>query len=149
MANVSANPDADQVQVQDIDLSDPQYTSDGIGNHPERSTGIRQPDTMYLHILSRMDILCNFVGSLPRGYSYFGRPHAPLGSSIRRYDLFIWGHPSGRCFRSHRQFCPHVVSIVQNKLDNCACYLCAINGPLSGAFAPPPPPSPPAAPTTV
>ncbi|KAI5237502.1 hypothetical protein E4T42_09212 [Aureobasidium subglaciale] len=146
IANVSANPDADQVQVQEIDLSNPQYTSEGIGYHLQDSTDIRQPDAMYLHLLSRMDILCNFVGSLPRGYSYFGRPHAPLGSSIRRYDLFIWGHPSGRCFRSHCQFFPHVVSIVQNKLDNCACYLCATNGPLSGAFAPPPS-APPEAPT--
>ncbi|THW05715.1 hypothetical protein D6D25_08172 [Aureobasidium pullulans] len=73
----------------------------------------------------------------------------------------VFGHPSGRAFRSMTEISEHVVSIIQDKLDNCPCRLCQPGvwkhsqlekhrARRAGAITthlPPVPPAAPAAPT--
>ncbi|THX74322.1 hypothetical protein D6D05_07009 [Aureobasidium pullulans] len=155
--------------VQDIDLSDAQYPRDGVIYQPTNPNIVREPDAVFLQSLtqsinnsahvSTLGHRVNFVNGTPVGYGLFTvhRPsvHQPRGNRC------VFGHPSGRAFRSMSVFSEHVVSIIQDKLDNCPCRLCqpevwmpshlekyrARRAGAVNTHPPPAPPAPPAAPT--
>ncbi|THW10327.1 hypothetical protein D6D24_08046 [Aureobasidium pullulans] len=114
--------------VQDIDLSDAQYPRDGVIYQPTNPNIVREPDAVFLKSLTqsinnsvRVSTLghpVNFVNGPPVGYGLFTVHRPPRG------HLCVFGHPSGRAFRSMAEFSEHVVSIIQNNLDNCPCRLC-------------------------
>ncbi|CAC9893919.1 unnamed protein product [Aureobasidium pullulans] len=118
--------------VQDIDLSDAQYPRDGVTYQPTNPNIVREPDAVFLQSLtqsinnsahvSTLGHRVNFVNGTPVGYGLF-TVHRPFVHQPRGHR-YVFGHPSGGAFRSMSVFSEHVVSIIQNNLDNCSCRLC-------------------------
>ncbi|THY04389.1 hypothetical protein D6D03_03712 [Aureobasidium pullulans] len=159
--------------VQDIKLSDAQYPRDGVTYQPTNPNIVREPDAVILQSLTQsinnsahadqfqllLGHRVNFVNGPPVGYGLF-TVHRPFVHQPRGHR-YVFGHPSGRAFRSMTEFSEHVVSIIQNKLDNCPCRLCqpgvwmhshlekyrARRAGAVNTHPPPAPPAPPAAPT--
>ncbi|TIA41742.1 hypothetical protein D6C78_01611 [Aureobasidium pullulans] len=153
------------ILVQDIDLSDAQYPRDGVIYQPTNPNIVREPDAVFLQSLtqsinnsahvSTLGHRVNFVNGPPVGYGLFTVHRPPRGHRC------VFGHPSGRAFRSLTEFSEHVVSIIQDKVDNCPCRLCqpgvwkhsqlekhrARRAGAVNTHLPPAPPAPPAAPT--
>lgn len=71
-----------------------------------------------------------FINALPQGYVLERRARAENTSSRSyarqrvNYDDYIHGHPSGRPYRSVRDFARHVYHIMRDDLANCDCSLC-------------------------
>ncbi|THV83437.1 hypothetical protein D6D26_10185 [Aureobasidium pullulans] len=112
----------------DIDLSDAQYPRDGVTYQPTNPNIVREPHAVVLQSLtqsinnsahvSTLGHRVNFVNGPPVGYGLFTVHRPPRGHRN------VFGRPSGRAFRSMTEFSKHVVSIIQDKLDDCPCRLC-------------------------
>ncbi|CAD0111952.1 unnamed protein product, partial [Aureobasidium uvarum] len=100
---------------QNFDLSDEQFTSDGVKDWPTNKTHV--PDEEFLKLLTtaynaRKDLVDQW-SEPPKGYALF-----------RKSDLSVHGHPSGRYFRSVKLFVDHVHSIMTETLPSCRCAVC-------------------------
>ncbi|KAG9693558.1 hypothetical protein KCU95_g7034, partial [Aureobasidium melanogenum] len=128
--------------AQDIDLS--QYTSDGTGQECMNLITVAQSSETFLEHLTHIfntrgyamtafGHYVNFVNSPPKGYTEYWRhrritlPDDPQYLTIG--DLYVYGHPSKKPFKSVARFGQHLVSIVLGDLDNCKCVLCDGDGP--------------------
>ncbi|KAI8369475.1 uncharacterized protein BYT42DRAFT_584589 [Radiomyces spectabilis] len=69
-----------------------------------------------------------FLPRLPKGYALaFDYVTSSRYTESRRYSFYIYGHPSGRTYRSFKQFRLHLLWLETNeKLDHtqCLCELC-------------------------
>ncbi|KAH0360358.1 hypothetical protein KCU65_g9434, partial [Aureobasidium melanogenum] len=118
------NPKGINEGHQNFDLSDEHFTSDG-DETKWPTTKTRVSDKEFLRLLTtaynaRQDLVSqwsgqpvNFEGEPPKGYALF-----------RLSDLTVHGHPSGRQFRSVKQFVDHAHSIMIETLDSCSCAVC-------------------------
>ncbi|KAJ5572234.1 hypothetical protein N7535_005894 [Penicillium sp. DV-2018c] len=62
------------------------------------------------------------IEKLPDGYCLFKRPRP---NNPQALDSFLFGHPSGKHFRSRVSFLPHFLALVKDELDSCSCERCA------------------------
>ncbi|THZ79594.1 hypothetical protein D6C85_00386 [Aureobasidium pullulans] len=120
--------------IQQIDLSDPKYNSDGQGHHPKGPDWVRQPEEPYLHSLTTIfnhgNLLghqVNFINTLPTGYTVFMRvEYTSTSEQDPAFRMaYVFGHPSGGAFDSMRSFSRHVLGILQDSVGVCNCRLCS------------------------
>ncbi|KAJ5142681.1 Transcription-silencing protein Clr2 [Penicillium bovifimosum] len=64
----------------------------------------------------------HIIEKLPDGYCLFERPR--VGGRLVK-DCFLFGHPSGKYFRTRIAFLPHFLALVKGTLDSCPCKPCA------------------------
>ncbi|TIA41741.1 hypothetical protein D6C78_01610 [Aureobasidium pullulans] len=129
-------PDTNQKvnTIQQIDLSDPKYNSDGQGHHPKGPDWVRQPEEPYLHSLTTIfnhgNLLghqVNIINALPTGYAVFMRvEYTSTSEQDPAFRMaYVFGHPSGGTFDSMRSFSRHVLGILQDNVGVCNCRLCS------------------------
>ncbi|CAD0092003.1 unnamed protein product, partial [Aureobasidium vineae] len=130
-------------QAQDIDLGE--YRSDGTGEECFNLITVKYQTEDFLehltHIfntrgyaLTAFGHYVRFVNSPPKGYTAYWRhrkltlPEDPQYLTIG--DIYVYGHPSKKPFKTVARFGQHLVSIVLGDLENCKCDLCDGTGPL-------------------
>ncbi|KAJ3030407.1 UNVERIFIED_CONTAM: hypothetical protein HDU68_009111 [Siphonaria sp. JEL0065] len=97
---------------------------------PQGSTWTISPQeqvTIYLTRLKTLDPMLEplLSTSLPEGYTLYEQPR-PMGSHVDRY---LYGHPSGKRFRSVVEFLPHIQFMAfRNTISQCTCKLCNFDG---------------------
>ncbi|THZ12917.1 hypothetical protein D6C90_10337 [Aureobasidium pullulans] len=120
--------------IQQIDLGDPEYNSDGQGHLPKGPDWVRQPEEPYLHSLTTIfnhgNLLghqVNFINALPTGYAVFMRvEYTSTSEQDPAFRMaYVFGHPSGGTFDSMRSFSRHVLGILQDSVGVCNCRLCS------------------------
>ncbi|THW98574.1 hypothetical protein D6D13_10581 [Aureobasidium pullulans] len=120
--------------IKQIDLSDPQYNSDGQYHHPKGPDWVRQPEEPYLHSLTTIfnhgNLLghqANFINALPTGYTVFMRvEYTSTSEQEPAFRMaYVFGHPSGGTFDSMRSFSRHVLGVIQGNVGDCNCRLCS------------------------
>ncbi|KAI8616203.1 hypothetical protein BC830DRAFT_1118887 [Chytriomyces sp. MP71] len=60
--------------------------------------------------------------ALPKGYELHGFPRQDVGS--KHIDFYLFGHPTGRKFRSMREFLPHLLYLAGDQVSRCECKIC-------------------------
>ncbi|KAK6004688.1 hypothetical protein QM012_008550 [Aureobasidium pullulans] len=128
--------------AQDIDLS--QYRSDGTGEECMNLISVAQSSTTFLRHLTHIfntrgyamtafGHYVNFVNYPPKGYTEYWRHRRLVLPDDPQYltigNLYVYGYPSKKPFKSVARFGQHLVSIVLGDLDNCKCILCDGTGP--------------------
>ncbi|KAL2026862.1 hypothetical protein VTO58DRAFT_102843 [Aureobasidium pullulans] len=120
--------------IQQIDLGDPEYNSDGQGRQSQGPDWVRQPEEPYLHSLTTIfnhgNLLghpVNIINALPTGYAVFMRvEYTSTSEQDPAFRMaYVFGHPSGGTFDSMRSFSRHVLGILQDNVGVCNCRLCS------------------------
>ncbi|KAK4626133.1 hypothetical protein CLAFUW4_05076 [Fulvia fulva] len=105
--------------------------SDGTGIGPPDTTGMYQDDEHYIEKIAAMwakDQRCPGgyayrLDRLPTGYSGWVKPR---GGDTKHVDRYLYGHPSGKHFRSNNEIYPHFKHLQDHGGSvGCPCPLCS------------------------
>ncbi|EED16811.1 conserved hypothetical protein [Talaromyces stipitatus ATCC 10500] len=120
--------------------SAPECSSDGDQNAwPKEAYWRKQDDWLYRHKLAMMWMEKDrkavkgkqyILEKLPDQYVLLDRPRF---SSPKIRDKFLYGHPSGSCFNSPKNFFPHFYWLVSGKSGPCPCECCKKKRPPTSA----------------
>ncbi|EME46355.1 hypothetical protein DOTSEDRAFT_70375 [Dothistroma septosporum NZE10] len=113
--------------------------SDGTGRGPSDTTGMYQDDEHYLEKLGLMWAkdtrrpggFAYRLDRLPAGYTGWVKPR---GGDTKHVDRYLYGHPSGKHFRSNNEIYPHFKHLQDSAGSvGCPCTLCSAKKPTKKA----------------